>query len=136
MVYEFFEFSINTNKREEIIDITEKIYDLLKKSKIKNGICLIYVPHATSAVIINENYDKAVCDDIIEWLKDSIPKGIWKHDKIDNNADSHIKSSLLGCDKVLIVKDKKLLLGKWQGIGFVELDGPRERKINVLFFGE
>ncbi|MEM1577899.1 MAG: secondary thiamine-phosphate synthase enzyme YjbQ [Candidatus Pacearchaeota archaeon] len=136
MVYEFFEFSIKTNKREEIIDITEKIYDLLKKSKIKNGICLIYVPHATSAVIINENYDKAVCDDIIEWLKDSIPKGIWKHDKIDNNADSHIKSSLLGCDKVLIVKDKKLLLGKWQGIGFVELDGPRERKINVLFFGE
>lgn len=136
MVFEFFEFSIKTNKREEIIDITEKIQNLLKKSKIKNGICLIYVPHTTAAIIINENYDEAVCRDIIKWLKQQIPYGIWEHDKIDNNADAHIKSSLLGVDRFLIIKDGKLLLGKWQGIGFVELNGPRERKINIAIFGE
>lgn len=132
----FFEFLIQTSKREEIIDITDKIEDIIKKSKIKNGLCILFVPHATSALIINENYDPNVCKDILNFLRKQIPKGIWLHDSIDQNADSHIKSSLLGVNGIIPFKESKLMLGTWQGIGFVELDGPRKRRIIICLVGE
>ena len=133
MVVEFFEFTIKTKKREEIIDITEKVKDLLKKTNIKDGICFLYVPHATASLIINENADENVKKDILTWLKKNVPYGIWLHDAIDNNADAHIKSSLLGCFQVIPIKNNHLLLGTWQGIMLVELDGPRERKVYIVF---
>jgi len=133
MVVEFFEFTIKTKKREEIIDITEKIEEILKKSKMGDGMCLIYVPHATAALIINENADEKVKEDILEWLRKNIPTGIWRHDVIDNNADAHIKSSLIGCSQAIPFKNNRLLLGTWQGIMLVELDGPRERKVYIVF---
>ena len=126
------EFTIKTNKREEIVDITKEMEKIVEQeANKKSKACLIYVPHATCAIIINENYDKAVCEDILNFLKKQIPKGIWKHDAIDNNADAHIKASIIGPSQIIPIENKKLQLGKWQDIGLAEFDGPRERKVIV-----
>ena len=134
------EFTIKTSNREEILDITgevrKAVAELCEKDKKRvcnkdTGACLVYVLHATCAVIVNENYDKMVCEDILNYLRKNIPKGAWKHDKIDNNADSHIKASIIGPGQIIPVEDGKLQLGRWQGIALAEFDGPRERKIIV-----
>lgn len=126
------EFEISTSKPQELIDITTHINELVKSSGINDGICVIYTPHATAAILINENYDPSVCDDIIKKLSDLVPlHDNYKHDKIDNNSHSHIKASLIGPTETIIIKDGELLLGTWQGIALAELDGPRKRKILV-----
>ncbi len=124
------EFTIQSKKREQIIDITNEVKKVVKKSG-KGNACLIYVHHATCAIIVNENYDKAVCSDILAYLKKQIPEGIWEHDKMDSNADSHIKSTLLSPSQVIPIENGELQLGTWQGIGLVELDGPRKRRVIV-----
>jgi secondary thiamine-phosphate synthase enzyme len=134
------ELTIRTNKREEIVDITSDVKEAIsklwgqeKKMVCNKGskACLVYTPHATCAVIVNENYDEAVCQDIIDFLRKQIPQGGWKHDKIDDNADSHIKASIMGPSQLIPVQDGELLLGRWQGIGLAEFDGPRQRKVMV-----
>lgn len=127
------QIKIKTNKREEIIDITKQVREIVEKQANKNSkACLIYVPHASCAVIVNENYDKAVCNDILTFLKNQIPAGIWEHDKIDNNADAHIKSSIIGPSQLIpINSENKLQLGTWQDIALAEFDGPRERTVIV-----
>ncbi len=126
------EIILSTSKKQELIDITDKVNNIIKKSKIKNGICSVFTAHATAAIIINENYDPNICLDLIDALNKLIPRGIWRHDIIDGNADAHIKSAILGPSETIPVKDGKLELGKWQAIQFCELDGPRQdRKIIV-----
>ncbi len=126
------EFEIQTNKREEVIDITSQIEEVISKNSNDNSkICLVYVPHTTCAAIINENYDPNVCDDIINFLQNIIPRGKWKHDKIDGNGDAHVKSSIIGCSELIPIKNKKLQLGRWQNIALAEFDGSRNRKIIV-----
>jgi len=134
------EINIKTTKREDIIDITKEVSEAVfklceedKKRVCNKDIkaCLVYVSHATCAIIINENYDKAVCKDILSFLKKQIPQGIWEHDAIDNNADSHIKASIIGPGQFIPIKDSKLQLGRWQGIALAEFDGPRERSIII-----
>ncbi len=122
-------FKIKTKRKEEIVDITDRVKKLVKNKKGK--VCFIYVKHATAALIVNENCDPNVCDDILNCLRKLIPSGIWKHDMIDNNAAAHIKASILGPSEIIPIKDGELELGRWQGIGLVELDGPREREIVV-----
>lgn len=129
------EFNLKTHKREEIIDITEKIKEIVKKNKVKEGLCLIYVPHATAAITINENADPNIAFDFIEAMNKLIPPGIWKHDKIDNNGAAHIKSAIIGPSITIPIKDSSLLLGTWQGIMFCEFDGPRDRRIIVKLTG-
>jgi len=123
------EFTISTNKREELVDITEEVKKAVDGEK--GNAILVYVPHATCGIIVNENYDKAVCEDIIEYLKKNIPQGIWKHDKIDNNADAHIKASIIGPGQIVPIEKGRLQLGRWQNIALAEFDGPRERKVIV-----
>ncbi len=126
------EFAINTKKREEIVDITPQIKDIVTRISDENSeACLVYVPHATAAIIVNENYDEAVCEDILNFLKKQIPQGIWKHDKIDGNGDAHIKSSIIGSSQVIPLQNGILQLGQWQNISLAEFDGPRNRKIIV-----
>lgn len=124
-----FELDIKTNHKEEIIDITSRVEDLVKN--VKDGVVLVYVPHTTCSLIINENYDPNIQKDFLKALKDIVSCDGWLHDKVDGNGSSHIKSSILGTSQNIIVKDGKLLLGVWQALMFVELDGPRERKIYV-----
>lgn len=125
-------FNIKTTKKQDIIDITNNVKEIVKKSKIKDGICLVYVRHATSAIIINENYDPSVCEDILTALNKIIPEHAgYKHDKIDNNAAAHIRAAILGPSENIPIKDGTLQLGRWQGIGLVEIDGPRDRTVLV-----
>ncbi|MGE5850011.1 MAG: secondary thiamine-phosphate synthase enzyme YjbQ [Candidatus Methylomirabilota bacterium] len=125
------EFSIRTGKKQEMVDITERVSDLVKRSEIGDGMCLVYVPHATAAVVINENADPNVCEDILDALAGLIPGGKWRHDRIDENAAAHIKATILGPSETVPVRSGRLRLGTWQSIMLVELDGPRERTVIV-----
>lgn len=126
------EFTVKSSKREEIIDITNQIQEIVFKASDEDSkACLVYVPHATCAMIVNENYDKAVCEDILDFLRKQIPVGKWKHDKADSNADAHIKAAIIGPSQIIPIENGKLMLGRWQNIGLAEFDGPKERKIIV-----
>jgi len=125
------EFSLRTRKKQEMVDITGRVEDLVKQSGVSDGICLVYVPHATAAVAINENADPNVCEDILNALAHVIPEGRWRHDRIDNNAAAHIKATILGPSEAVPVRGGHLRLGTWQSLMLVELDGPRERTVIV-----
>lgn len=123
---------IKSNKKQEIIDITKNVKEIVKKNKIKEGLCCVYVKHSTAAIIINENFDPSICDDILNTLNNLVPENLnYKHNAIDNNAPSHIKSSILSPFVCVPIFNGELQLGRWQGIGLVELDGPRIREILV-----
>ena len=131
------EILLSTSKKQELIDITDKVNSIIKKSKVNNGLCNVFAAHATAAIIINENYDPNICIDLLEALNKLIPNGIWLHDRIDGNADSHIKSAILGPSETIPIKNGKLDLGRWQALIFCELDGPRNnRKIIVTVIGD
>ena len=128
---------LSTTKKQELTDITDQVNSLVKKSKIKNGLCNVFTAHATAAIIINENYDPNICLDLLDFLNKRIPSGIWRHDKIDGNADSHLKSAILGASETIPINNGKLQLGQWQALQFCELDGPRsDRKIVVTIIGD
>ncbi|MCF7873478.1 MAG: secondary thiamine-phosphate synthase enzyme YjbQ [Candidatus Omnitrophica bacterium] len=120
--------NISSKKRNELIDISSETKQIIKKSQIKKGICLLSCAHTTAALTINENADPAVCEDIINYLNQLVPadKG-YRH--AEGNSDSHIKSSLLGPTLELIIENNEIVLGTWQGIYFCEFDGPRDRKV-------
>ncbi|MBW2966256.1 secondary thiamine-phosphate synthase enzyme YjbQ [Candidatus Woesearchaeota archaeon] len=124
------EFTIESSKIE-IIDITEQTKKIVKESKVKEGICVVYTAHATCAVMINENWDPNIMDDILEALDKLIPQGKWRHDKVDNNGAAHIKASIIGPSETIPIKDGKLTLGQWQDIMLADFDGPRQRKVIV-----
>jgi secondary thiamine-phosphate synthase enzyme len=131
------EIYLSTSKKQELTDITDKVNSIIKKSKIKDGICNVFAAHATAAIIINENYDPNICLDLLDALNKLIPSGIWRHDRVDGNADSHLKSAILGPGETIPVKDGELLLGQWQSVMMAELDGPRSnRKVIVTVIGD
>ena len=131
------EFYISTKKKQELIDITSKVSSIIKKSKVNNGLCNVFAAHATAAIVINENYDPNICTDLLNALNNLVPSGIWLHDRIDGNADAHIKSAILGPQETIPVKNGELELGRWQTLQFCELDGPRtDRKIIVTILGD
>lgn len=125
------EFSVRTKQKQEMVDITGRVADVVGQSGVSEGICLVYVPHATAAVAVNENADPNVCEDILEALARLIPEGKWRHDRIDTNAAAHIKATLLGPGQAVPVRGGRLRLGTWQSLMLVELDGPRERTVIV-----
>tara|TARA_Y100000310_G_scaffold287588_1_gene312597 strand:- start:938 stop:1342 length:405 start_codon:yes stop_codon:yes gene_type:complete len=131
------EITLNTSKKQELVDINDKVIDIVSNSNIKHGLCNIFCRHATGAIIINENYDPNICLDLLDSLDGLIPQGKWRHDKVDGNAASHIKSAILGPSETLPITNGNLQLGKWQSIMFAELDGPRnDRKIIVSVVGD
>jgi len=125
------EFSVKTDRKSQIIDITLRVAAIVRQSAASEGICCVYTPHTTAAITINENDDPNVGEDILEALAKLIPEGIWRHDRVDNNAAAHIKASVIGPSESIPVKDGTLLLGTWQAVMLVELDGPRERRVIV-----
>ena len=126
------EFFVETNSHEEAINITEKIQEIVARSGVKNGLCNIYVPHATAGLIINEDADPNVMIDLFNALRKSIPDHAgWLHDRIDNNAAAHIKSSITSCSVDIPIIDGKPGLGTWQGVMLLEFDGPRRRRVIV-----
>lgn len=127
------EFFINTHSEEEIIDLTDEIEEIVKKSGKKDGIVHIYVPHATAGIILNESADPNIKIDFLKALEKIVPKHAgYLHDRIDGNGAAHIKSSIVGSSITLPLKDGNLVIGTWQSIMFCEFDGPRRnRKIIV-----
>ena len=128
--------SISTSKKQELINIADKVNAIVKKSNVKEGLCNIFAMHATAAIIINENADPNICLDTIDALNNLVPSGKWRHDKLDGNADAHIKSTILGPSETIPIKNSELQLGTWQSPMLVELYGPRDRKIIVQVLGD
>jgi secondary thiamine-phosphate synthase enzyme len=122
--------NIKTSQRIELIDITDKIQSMVSKAKAKDGVCFVFCPHTTAGLTINENADPQVKCDIINTLNKLVPENAgYAHS--EGNADSHIKSSLVGSSLTIFIEDGQLALGSWQGIYFCEGDGPRSREIWV-----
>ncbi len=122
--------SISTRSRNELHDITSMVEDAVKTSKVKSGLCHIFIPHTTAAITINENADPSVKKDIIEGLEKLAPPDAgYAH--TEGNADAHIKSAMVGTDRTVPIEAGRLALGTWQGIFFCEFDGPRQRTVIV-----
>jgi secondary thiamine-phosphate synthase enzyme len=125
------ELRIRTRSKRELVDITPELAEIVAKAAPAEGLCHVYVAHATAAIIINENDDPNVCVDLLDALDRLIPAGIWRHDRVDGNAASHIQAAILGPGETIPIRDGALLLGRWQAVMLAELDGPRERQIFV-----
>ena len=128
--------NIQTRKRNELLDITDQVQKLIQKNPNDNGTCIIFCPHTTAGLTINENADPLVKNDILNYLSKLVPASEdFTHS--EGNSDAHIKASLLGSSLQVIVEDKRLVLGTWQGIYFCEFDGPRSRSVYIhLIKGE
>jgi secondary thiamine-phosphate synthase enzyme len=123
-------FEVRTSSQTEFIDITRSVQEVLKKTGVEDGICIIFIPHTTAAVTINENADPSVVQDIVMGLNKIIPfKDQYRH--MEGNSPAHIKASLVGSSQIVFIESGKLVLGTWQGIFFCEFDGPRNRKVHV-----
>lgn len=119
-----------THLRTEMIDITSKVEEVVRKSGVENGVCYLFVPHTTAGITINENADPTVTKDILAELNKIIPfDDHYQH--LEGNSAAHIKASLTGSSEVILIEDGSLVLGTWQGIYFAEFDGPRRRKVLV-----
>lgn len=122
--------SVKTGSRAEMVDITSMVQIEVSKSGVTDGNCVVFVPHTTAAVTINEGADPDVCRDIIDKLNQMVPPDAgYRHS--EGNSDSHIKASLVGSSVNVLVEGGKLVLGTWQKIFFCEFDGPRSRKVFV-----
>jgi secondary thiamine-phosphate synthase enzyme len=121
------EFSIESKKKTDVIDITAKVRSYVE-NRISEGTCLVYVPHTTAAIVINE-YEPLLEEDMLSLFERIVPKVKYKHDEVDNNAAAHLKSVIFGTVKAIPIIDGKLTLGDWQSLLFCEFDGPRKRKV-------
>ncbi|PKN39218.1 MAG: hypothetical protein CVU62_03205 [Deltaproteobacteria bacterium HGW-Deltaproteobacteria-2] len=124
------EISLQTRSRFEMIDITAEVQKAIGEEKIESGICLIYTPHTTAAVTINENADPDVSRDILAALDKAVPLNAnYRH--MEGNSAAHVKSSLVGASELVIIEKGRIVLGTWQSIFFCEFDGPRTRKVFI-----
>jgi secondary thiamine-phosphate synthase enzyme len=115
-----------------MIDITEEVQNAVRASGVEDGVCMIYVPHTTAAVTINESADPSVRSDMLLVLNQIVPwKAPYKH--LEGNSPAHVKTTLVGSSELVSVEKGRLVLGTWQGVFFCEFDGPRSRKVHVRF---
>jgi secondary thiamine-phosphate synthase enzyme len=123
-------FDVQTPTRQAFVDITQPVEEEVRLSKIQSGICLVYVPHTTAAVTINENADPTVKQDLLMVLRQAVPDSL-PYAHREGNSPAHVKSSLVGASVMVLVEGGRLVLGTWQGIFFCEFDGPRRRQVYV-----
>jgi len=128
--------TVSTDSKEGLYDITEQVKDILDSSGVKTGYINVYVQGATAGIMIQENWDESVQEDVIDLLQRLIPKGIWRHDVQDGNADAHLKSGIVGPSETIPIIDSKLGLSTWQNIFLCEFDGPRDRRSIVVTLSE
>ena len=129
------ELKVESSRRMDLIDITDRVKDVVRDSGVKDGIAVVFTKHTTTSLILNE-YEPGLVSDIEAFLTGLIPELDYKHDRIDNNADSHLRAVLLQSSLTIPVKDSLLDLGAWQSIILAELDGPRNRTVSVKILGE
>jgi secondary thiamine-phosphate synthase enzyme len=130
------DFHISSKNRNQMIDITSQVDSAVSQSGITSGDAIVYCPHTTAAVTINENADPSVPHDILSTLGELVPHHSPGYQHSEGNSDAHCKSTLVGCSKQVLVRDGQLVLGTWQGIFFCEFDGPRSRSFSVQVRGE
>jgi secondary thiamine-phosphate synthase enzyme len=124
--------SISTSKREALFDITASVKSIVDESAVNTGTVNIYAQGATSAIMIQENWDDSVQTDVITLLQKIIPRGVWQHDQQDGNGDSHLKSGLIGPSETIPIINGRMGLSTWQNIFFCEFDGPRQKRNIVI----
>jgi len=130
------EFRVSTKSRNQMIDITSQVRSLVGQTGVTDGDVIVYCPHTTAAITINENADPSVPHDMLLTLEELMPQHRSGYRHSEGNSDSHCKCSLVGCSEQILIKGGSLQLGTWQGIFFCEFDGPRSRKVIVQIRGE
>jgi secondary thiamine-phosphate synthase enzyme len=122
--------TVKTRSRTEMLDITADVGRMVAQSGVREGLCMLYVPHTTAGITINESADPSVRADILMVLNEIVP---WKSDyrHLEGNSPAHVKATLVGASQTVVIENSKLVLGTWQGIFFCEFDGPRERKVHL-----
>ena len=128
-------FEVQTERRNEFVEITDRVRHHVKQRGLRQGVCVVYCPHTTAAITINENADPDVVHDMLLWFERTVPKEQPGFRHGEGNSDSHIKASLVGPSVTLLVENGELVLGRWQGVYFCEFDGPRSRKVHVQSLG-
>lgn len=129
--------TLQTDRKNGLYDITTKVQDVIKESRITTGIASVYARGSTAAIMIQENWDESVQNDVVTLLNRLIPSGIWEHDHQDNNGDAHLKAGLVGASETIPVVNGSAGLSTWQNIFFCEFDGPRsQREVVVTVIGE
>jgi secondary thiamine-phosphate synthase enzyme len=124
-------FRVTTRQSQEVVDITREVAEVVARAGCDEGVCTVFVRHATAAIVINENADPGFRADVVTALDRLFPAGIWQHDQIDDNGAAHLKATILGPSEAVPIQGGRLRLGTWQGIALVECDGPREREVVV-----
>jgi secondary thiamine-phosphate synthase enzyme len=128
---------LSTDVRETLVDITDRVRAVIERSGIRDGLVNVYAQGATAAIMIQENWDDSVQTDVVNFLRKTIPKGVWLHDAQDGNGDAHLKSGLVGPSETLPLVDGRPGLSTWQNIFLCEFDGPRsDRKVVVTVISE
>lgn len=130
------EFRVSTRSRNEMIDVTDQVQAAVREAGVPNGDVLVFCPHTTAAITINENADPDVVHDVLLALDEMVPRSNSRFRHSEGNSDAHCKSSLVGCSEQVLIKDGSLVLGTWQAIYFCEFDGPRSRRVVVQVRGE
>jgi secondary thiamine-phosphate synthase enzyme len=120
--------TIATHQRETLVDITDQVRGIVDASGVTDGILCVYAQGATAAIMIQENWDESVQTDVVNFLRQIIPNGVWLHDQQDGNGDSHLKAGLVGPSETIPIIKGKLGLSKWQNIFLCEFDGPRSER--------
>ncbi|MFQ5711963.1 MAG: secondary thiamine-phosphate synthase enzyme YjbQ [Candidatus Geothermarchaeales archaeon] len=132
----FKQIDVSTRGRAELIDLTSLVEENVRRSGVERGLCLVHSLHSTTAIVVNE-HEGGLMRDILAKVGEEFPRGAgWLHDRVDDNADAHLASSLIGSSRVFPVQSGRLIRGAWQNIFLLELDGPRDRKIVVEVLGD
>lgn len=128
-------FEVRTRQRNEFVEITDQVRQAVRSSGVKYGIVVVYCPHTTAAITINENADPDVVHDMLAYLERIVPQRQPDFRHNEGNSDSHIKSSLVGSSATVLLDGGDIVLGRWQGVFFCEFDGPRTRTVHVQIVG-
>ena len=128
--------SVRTNRRCQMIDITSQVAEVVIESGIQNGTAMVFCPHTTAAITINENADPDVQHDLLLTLEELLPKNRPGYRHCEGNSDAHVKTSLVGSSELVMIQDGRLTLGTWQSVFFCEFDGPRSRSVHIQIAGQ
>ena len=123
---------VSTQRKRELVDITERVREEVRRSAVSNGICALYAQGATAALMIQENDDPNITLDVLDCLEGIAPQGRWRHDRVDDNGSAHIQAGLVGPSEVIPIRDGQLALSTWQNIFLCDFDGPRNRRTVVV----
>ena len=127
--------TVSTRRREELVDVTSQVEEIVRLSGVSSGACILYCPHTTSALTINEGADPAVAEDVVSGLRRLIPED-WGFTHAEGNSDAHLKASLFGASETVLIEEGRLVLGTWQRIFYCEFDGPRRRTLHIKVQGQ